>query len=141
LVDVLFNSGVCQKCDAMIERGTAAAKNGGAKPPAGGPGEYTEPCKGYKAGPERGICGKCGYSRAEHLAAKKARGDGRQKKTAPAAPRRKRVGAEPGSVQMTIEQLRSTYTESRERCLREADAWLAKLEVLEEVEAAIKKGH
>jgi hypothetical protein len=138
LVDVLFNSGVCQKCDAAIERGTKAA--GGAprrrraadrqeSEPGENDHEEAKPCDKYVKGPERGICVNCQATRAAHNKAKASGGGGR----------RRRVGAEPGSVEMTIEQLRSQYTEEHERCTREASAWLAKLEVLDEVARALSK--
>jgi hypothetical protein len=66
----------------------ASSQNGdGAQPPI---------CARYKKGPERGKCSTCGHTRAEHLAAKKS--------AAPAAPKRRGVGAA-----MTIEQLRSQW--------------------------------
>jgi hypothetical protein len=132
LVEMLFDSGLCQKCDAAVARGTRAAggspRRAARKPVEVEPVEpgSAEPCSKYVKGPERGICATCQATRAAHNAKKKAGGG-----------RRRRVGAGPGSVEMTIEQLRSQYTEEHERCTREASAWLAKLEVLDEVAQAL----
>jgi hypothetical protein len=138
LVEMLFDSGVCQKCDAMINRGTASVggppKRRGRNPEAELPPTEAqpEPCRKYVKGPERGICATCQATRAAHLAAKKNR-------VAPAAPKKRGPGRAPGNDDaMVIERLRSTWTEEYERCQREASAWLAKLEVLDEVENAMR---
>jgi hypothetical protein len=144
LVEMLFDSGVCQKCDAMIAKGTAAVggppkRRGRRKVEAHDEtglqphrDEHPAPCRKYVKGPERGICATCQATRAAHLAAKKNR-------VAPAAPKKRGPGRAPGNDDaMVIERLRSTWTEEYERCQREASAWLAKLEVLDEVENAMR---
>jgi hypothetical protein len=146
LVEMLFDSGVCQKCDAMIAKGTASVggppkRRGGRRKLVAGNGQiseepprveaHPEPCRKYVKGPERGICATCQATRAAHLAAKKNR-------VAPAAPKKRGPGRAGNDDAMVIERLRSTWTEEYERCQREASAWLAKLEVLDEVENAMR---
>jgi hypothetical protein len=100
LVEMLFDSGVCQKCDAMIAKGTASVggppkRRGGRRKLVAGNGQiseepprveaHPEPCRKYVKGPERGICATCQATRAAHLAAKKNR-------VAPAAPKKRGPG-------------------------------------------------
>lgn len=148
MVEMLFDSGVCQKCDAMINRGTAAAggppKRRGRKPkasepdPGNGETNPAEPCRKYVKGPERGICATCQATRAAHLAAKK-------NGAAPAARKKRGPGREPASTNgavdpfMRIEQLRSTYTDEYDKAVALSNAWLSKLEVLDEVEKAMRE--
>jgi hypothetical protein len=155
LVEILFNSGLCQKCDAMVAKGTAAVggvprRRGGRKLMAGngeireGPPRveaHPEPCRKYVKGPERGICATCEATRAAHLAAKK-------NGAAPAARKKRGPGRQPAAQNgaddplapafMKIEQLRSTYTDEYEKATALSNAWLAKLEVLDEVENVMR---
>jgi hypothetical protein len=151
-------AGVCETCDLIRVAGTAEQDTfrprvfmrlahhpdpvqhlAPMKPPeenaSGGNGAdappVTRPCGKYRKGEERGICGNCGATRAEDMAAKKISG-------APAARRKREPGPAADDPLMRLEQLRSTYTEEHERCTREAAAWLAKLEVLDEVENAMR---
>lgn len=154
LADMLFDSGLCQRCDAQAKRGTAAvggpvkrragrrklvAANGAIEeqPPRETNGAEPCPCRKYVKGLERGICATCSATRATHLAAKKSG-------AAPAARKKRGPGRQPAvngaeSPLMKIEQLRSNYTEEYDKAVALSNAWLAKLEVLDEVEKAMRE--
>lgn len=140
LVEVLFNSGVCQKCDAMISRGTAAAggaprRRRAAREPAE-PGENdhpeTKPCDKYVKGPERGICATCHATRAAHLSKPKT-----ERK-----PRQERAGGRNGTGDKDVlEQLRDRYA----RELAESEAKVAylrvKVEAANEILSELQRAH
>lgn len=150
LTEMLFDSGLCQRCDAQAKRGTAAVggprRRAGRRKLVASDGEINEqppretnpaePCRKYVKGPERGICATCQATRAAHLAAKK-------NGAAPAARKKRGPGRQPaanGAMDpfIRIEQLRSTYTDEYEKALALSNAWLAKLEVLDEVENVMR---
>lgn len=68
---MLFDSGLCQKCDAQAKRGTAAAgglrRRSHRSPADPANSESITACGRYVKGPERGICATCSATRAAHL--------------------------------------------------------------------------
>jgi hypothetical protein len=140
LVDMLFDSGVCQKCDAMINRGTAAAggvprrrRAAAPEPPEPGENDHpeTKPCGKYVKGPERGICATCQATRAAHLSAPKAERKTRQ----PAA------GKNGASDKELLEKLRDGYS----RALADAEHQVAylrvKVEAANEILSELQRAH
>jgi hypothetical protein len=131
LVDVLFKSGLCQKCDAAVNRGTAAVGGSPRRQSEPEPGAddqpETKPCEKYVKGPERGICATCTATRAAHSS----------------KPRERRQQASSNGALapafMSIEQLRSQYTEEYDAGMAAAKTAEAKLEILDDVEKAMRK--
>lgn len=138
LVDVLFNSGVCQKCDAMISRGTAAAggaprRRRAAREPAE-PGENeqpeTKPCEKYVKGPERGICATCQATRAAHLSKPKA-----ERKPRSAA------GKNGTSDKDLLEKLRDGYSHALAEAERTVAYLRVKVEAANEILSELQRAH
>jgi hypothetical protein len=133
---MLFDSGVCQKCDAMINRGTAAAggaprRRRAAREPAE-PADHpeTKPCEKYVKGPERGICATCQATRAAHLSKPKA-----ERKPRSAA------GKNGASDKDLLEKLRDGYS----RALADAEHQVAylrvKVEAANEILSELQRAH
>jgi hypothetical protein len=138
LVDMLFDSGVCQKCDAMINRGTAAAggvprrRRGAAQEPAE-PTDHpeTKPCEKYVKGPERGICVTCGATRAAHLSKPKAERKARQ----PAA------GKNGASDKDLLERLRDGYAHALADAEKTVTYLRVKVEAANEILSELQRAH
>lgn len=119
---MLFDSGLCQRCDAQAKRGTAAVKR------EAGP-DTVHLCKRGCGQPRhRGNCKRADGAEP----AKPKRPYARRKPAAGSYPKvTKRATTESATTLATIDQLRLQYQ-------REIQALNVKLEVLDDVEKAIK---
>jgi hypothetical protein len=142
LVEMLFNSGLCQSCDAAVQRGTAAAggapgrRRGARKPkdePASSDGEEKpKACDKYVKGPERGICATCGATRAEHLATKRP---GERKLRTP------RASSNGSSDKAVLEELRDKYATELAELERRTAYMRVKVEAANEILSELQRAH
>lgn len=133
---MLFDSGLCQKCDAAAARGTAAAggpprRRRAAREPAE-PTDHpeTKPCEKYVKGPERGICATCTATRAAHLSKPKA-----ERKPRSAA------GKNGTSDKDLLEKLRDGYSHALAEAERTVAYLRVKVEAANEILSELQRAH